>query len=66
MDTKYLRVNDTAEFLAVSRATIYRWIKSNPNFPKSIQLGERSTVFDLDELKAFVAHRKEQSAVLQV
>ena len=65
MNTKYLRVNDAAEFLAVSRATIYRW-KSNPNFPKAIQLGERSTVFDLDELKAFVAHRKEQSAVLQV
>ncbi len=55
---KYLRVNDAAKFLAVSRATLYRWIKSNPNFPKPIQLGERSTVFDLDELKAFIEHRR--------
>ncbi len=59
MTTKYLRVNDVAAFLAVNRSTIYRWIKSNPNFPRPIQLGERSTVFDLDELKEFVSSKRE-------
>jgi len=58
---QYLRVNQVAKYLSVSRATIYRWIKSNPNFPRPIQLGKRSTVFDLAEIKQFIAHQRDHA-----
>ncbi len=63
MTQKYLRVNEVAKFLSVSRATIYRWIHSNSNFPKPIKLGERSTVFDFDEVKTFVEDRRDLMTV---
>ena len=50
----YIRVGKLATLLGVSRATIYRWIHSNPNFPKPIKLGEKSTVFDSAEVQKFI------------
>lgn len=36
-----LRTNQLAEYLEISRSTIWRWEK-NPDFPKKIKLGTRS------------------------
>jgi prophage regulatory protein len=34
----------------ISNTTLWRWIKERPDFPRPIKLGEKVTVFKLDEL----------------
>lgn len=48
--TKSLRPTQAAEFLGVSPATIWRWLNTRPDFPRSRKIGPRTTVFDVAEL----------------
>ena len=48
--TKSLRPTQAAELLGVGRATVFRWMKMRPDFPKPRNLSSRCTVFDMDEL----------------
>ena len=43
-----------AHYLAVSRATLWRWCKERPNFPKPRKHGPRVTCWDLNELDAWL------------
>lgn len=49
-----LRPAQAAEKLAVSLPTLWRYCRTNPSFPKPRKLSERVTVFDEQELDAFL------------
>lgn len=53
-----LRVADAAVRLGVSIPTIWRYARLNPEFPKPIKISAGVTVFDADELDAFVDSRR--------
>ena len=42
MEQQYLRINDVCSILAISKATIYRMIKSD-DFPAPTHLGQRKS-----------------------
>ena len=44
--------------LPVSPATVWRWVKEG-KFPAPFKLGPNTTVFDLDQVEAFVAQQAE-------
>jgi prophage regulatory protein len=44
--------------LPVSPATVWRWSRDcKSNFPKPFKLGDKITVWDLEKVEAFIAHR---------
>lgn len=52
-----LRPVKAAEKLGVSQATVWRWARTKPGFPKPIKLGPHVTVWRESELDAFIASR---------
>lgn len=46
----------------VSPATIWRWV-ADGKFPKPFKLGPNTTVWDLDQVEAFLAQQAAGSAV---
>lgn len=60
MDRKVFRIKDlattkrTSGLLPVSPATIWRWVASGA-FPQPFKLGERTTVWDADQVLQFIA-----------
>ena len=48
------RPKQTAAYLGCGLSTLWAWAAERPNFPKRIKVGERCTVFDLDQIDAFV------------
>ncbi len=42
--------------LPVSPATVWRWVKEG-KFPSPFKLGPNTTVFDLDEVEAFLSQQ---------
>jgi prophage regulatory protein len=54
----YLKDKEVAERYSVSKATIWRWTNSNPNFPKAINLSNGAARWSLDDLLAFEALKK--------
>ena len=50
---KSYRPAEAAELLGIGRATLWRWIKEKPDFPKPIQLSPRCTVLLGAELLAW-------------
>lgn len=53
-ETLCLRPAQAAEKLGVSAATVWRWARTKPGFPKPIKLGSHVTVFRESELDAFI------------
>lgn len=51
----YLSVDAVAERYCVSRATIWRWVEAQPNFPKPAKLSPGTTRWKLCDLAAFEA-----------
>lgn len=52
-----LRPEEAAEFLGISRPTLYRWAKELPDFPAQVKLGPRIGGWRKDELEAWLASR---------
>lgn len=48
--------------LPVSVATIWRWVRDDPDFPKPINLGPGTTGFYVSEIEAFIAKRAGREA----
>lgn len=46
-----LRPKHCADFLGISRATLWRWVKERHDFPKPRRLSARCSVFDLNEVQ---------------
>ncbi|ASP35633.1 AlpA family transcriptional regulator [Labrenzia sp. VG12] len=47
-----------AKRISISKATVWRWAKSNPDFPKPIVFSKGVTRWSLDDLLVFEARRK--------
>ena len=57
MKQRVQRAGALAKTLDVAESTIWRWTHEG-KFPKPIKLGERVTVWDLDEVEAFIAKQR--------
>ena len=47
-----------AERYGVTRPTVWRWLKTDPTFPKPISLSPGCTRWRLDEIEAWEAARR--------
>ena len=62
MERRFVRLDELATtkgnrgLLPVSKPTIWRWIKAG-TFPAPIRLGPAVSVYDLDEVHAFIANQ---------
>lgn len=62
MSQRVIRISELASTkgksgkLPVSQATIWRWVKEG-KFPKPFKLGERITVWKLDEVETFIFNK---------
>ena len=54
-----LSIDETTQVLRLSRSTLYRLHKSDPNFPKMIKVG-RSSRFRLSDLEDYVRQAVER------
>ncbi|WP_157739042.1 AlpA family transcriptional regulator [Labrenzia sp. VG12] len=57
-DAVYLSDKQVAKRISISKATVWRWAKSNPDFPKPIVFSKGVTRWSLDDLLVFEARRK--------
>ncbi|WP_429108597.1 helix-turn-helix transcriptional regulator [Aeromonas media] len=62
-NTKLISEARLRVMLEISRATVYRWRKSNPNFPKAVHIGPRAIRFNLADVEAFIAKLSEGESV---
>ena len=53
----YISDHQVASRYGVSRATIWRWVESNPEFPKPVKLSPGTTRWKLSDLVRFEAQR---------
>lgn len=53
-----VKLAEATEILRVSRATIYRLQKTDPNFPRILKVG-RSSQFRLSDLESYVDQARE-------
>ena len=60
--TGHARPRATADFFFFFTVTLWRWEKNNPEFPKSIRISKRVSVYDAQEIRQWV---KAQSAGLE-
>jgi len=54
---RYLRVKQVAEYMSVSRVTIWRQVKSG-NFPKPIKSSMNVTVWDIRDIDKFMDSKR--------
>ncbi len=54
MRDNLMRVKEVAVMFGVSSATIWNWLKNNPNFPRSRKLSTKTTVWRESELIAYM------------
>lgn len=52
-----LRPKQAAEYVGISIATIWRWAKVRPDFPRPRKIGPNATVWMRDDLDSFLAQR---------
>lgn len=55
-----VRLVNVCQMLNASPSTIWRWVKTNPSFPKPIKLSPSVTAWDEAELLAWVQARKSE------
>lgn len=55
MQTIYFQDAEVAHRYGVSRASIWRWVKSDPTFPKPVQLSAGCSRWRLSDLDAWEA-----------
>jgi prophage regulatory protein len=60
IEDRYIRLNELAPMLGISKNTIYRLIKEN-KFPKQIKLTERTVVWRLSVINKWVADKENAS-----
>lgn len=57
-----LRLKEAAQYLGVSRPTLWRLQQNDPLFPKVIRITSRCCVFRKSDLDAYLASKVEVSA----
>jgi prophage regulatory protein len=57
--TRAIRIDQVCERTGASRATVWRWAKGDPSFPRPFKLSEGVTVWDEGEVFAWVASKRD-------
>lgn len=55
--SRALRLPDVTRLLSVSRATVWRKVKSDPSFPKPFHLSDRVTCWDEAEIRNWISRQ---------
>ena len=53
-----IRLNEVMQLVGASRPTIWRWARSDPNFPRPFRLSAGVTVWDEQEVLGWIATKK--------
>lgn len=56
-EDRFIRMNELAPMLSLAQSTIYRLIKEN-KFPKQIKLTERTVVWRLSVINAWITEKE--------
>jgi len=59
----YVTDNQTAERYGVSRGTVWRWAKENPEFPKPVYFSKGCVRWSISELQAYEEKQAKSSRV---
>ncbi|TIC79569.1 helix-turn-helix transcriptional regulator [Crenobacter intestini] len=60
-DQKFIRPAQVAARYSVTRTTVYRWLATDPEFPKPRKFGS-ATLFSIDDLEAWEQSRPQFAA----
>lgn len=52
---RLLSVQDTCDILAISKSSLERYVRSQPDFPQPVSVGNRRIMFRATEIAAFVS-----------
>ncbi|WP_218921201.1 AlpA family transcriptional regulator [Burkholderia sp. ABCPW 11] len=56
------RPDEAAKYLGISARTLWRWVKSDADFPKPFKLNQAVTLFYTAELDAYLARHAQRHA----
>lgn len=56
--SRAIRLPKVSDLTAASRATVWRWVKADPTFPRPFHLSPGITVWDEHEVLAWIATKK--------
>lgn len=54
----YLTAQQVADRYSVTKATIWRWVRTDPTFPRPVKFSEQATRFELSALEAWETTRR--------
>ncbi|MCW5118602.1 helix-turn-helix domain-containing protein [Burkholderia cenocepacia] len=55
------RPDEAAKYLGISSRTLWRWVKSDTDFPKPFKLNQAVTLFLVSELDDYLARKAQGS-----
>ena len=53
-----VRLKDVCQMVGVSRPTVWRWVNSDPSFPKPFKLSPSITAWDKAEVEDWLSAKK--------
>lgn len=59
--SKFLTVDEVAQRYRVGKATVWRWVKNDPNFPEPIKLSAGTSRWSEEQLRTFERHAAKRS-----
>ncbi len=60
---RVVRIKSICQMTGCSPATIWRWVKTDPAFPKPFKLGPNSTGWDDSEIDRWLSARKAGASI---
>lgn len=63
IEDRYIRIKELAVMLSIGKSTIYRLVQEN-KFPKQIKLTERTAVWRLSVINAWVTEKENLQTVI--
>lgn len=52
--SRFARDTEASQYFRIGRSTLWLWVRTKPGFPQPLKLGERVTLFDLNEIENFL------------
>lgn len=59
-DSRFARDIEASKYFRIGRSTLWLWVKKRPGFPQPHKMGERVTLFDLNEIENFLRSQSNQ------
>lgn len=52
--SRFARDKEASRYFQIGRSTLWLWVKTREGFPQPHKMGERVTLFDLNEIEDFL------------